>query len=122
MTTTTKGERIRQLREAKGLTQEMLAAKLNISKQTIGKYEKNIVTNIPSNRIEELAIALDSTPEYIMGWEKIAKINDIISDAVVNMRNDQDYLDIVAALNSMDTTKRRAIKTLLSPFLEDSND
>lgn len=122
MTTTTKGERIRQLREAKGLTQEMLAAKLKISKQTIGKYEKNIVTNIPSNRIEELAIALDSTPEYIMGWEKITKINDIISDAVVNMRNDQDYLDIVAALNSMDTTKRRAIKTLLSPFLEDSND
>ena len=117
MTTTTKGERIRQLREAKGLTQEMLAAKLKISKQTIGKYEKNIVTNIPSNRIEELAIALDSTPEYIMGWEKITKINDIISDAVVNMRNDQDYLDIVAALNSMDTTK-----SLLSPFLEDSND
>ena len=50
------------------------------------------------------------------------KINDTISDAVVNMRNDQDYLDIAAALNSMDTTKRRAIKTLLSPFLEDSND
>lgn len=121
-TTTTKGERIRQLREAKGLTQEMLAAKLNIAKQSIGKYEKNIVTNIPSDRIEALAVALDSTPEYIMGWETIAKKNDIISDAVVNMRKDEDYLDIVAALNSMDTTKRRAIKTLLSPFLENPND
>ena len=65
-----KGLRIKQLREAKNLTQEELAKLLNTKRQTISKYEKEIVTNIPSDRIEELAKVLGSTPEYIMGWEE----------------------------------------------------
>lgn len=117
-----KGERIRLLREKAGYSQEELAKKLHTTKQTIYKYEKDIVTNIPSNRIEELAVILDSTPEYIMGWEKIAKKNDIISNAVVNMRNDQDFLDIVEILNSLDRVKILAVKTLLSPMLEKPRD
>ena len=58
----TKGERIKQLRESANLTLEELAKKLHTTKQTIYKYEKNIVTNIPSDRIEALAEVLDSTP------------------------------------------------------------
>ena len=69
----TKGERIKQLREAKNLTQEELARLLSTKRQTISKYEKEIVTNIPSDRIEELARVLDTTPEYIMGWEEPIK-------------------------------------------------
>lgn len=65
-----KGLRIQQLREAKKLTQEDLAKLMNTKRQTISKYEKDIVTNIPSDRIEELARLLDSTPDYIMGWEQ----------------------------------------------------
>lgn len=65
-----KGLRIKQLREAKNLTQEELAKLLNTKRQTISKYEKEIVTNIPSDRIEDLAKVLGSTPEYIMGWEE----------------------------------------------------
>ena len=68
--------RIKELREAKGLTQEELAKLLNTKRQTISKYEKGIVTNIPSDRIEELAKILDSTPEYILGWEEEKPVND----------------------------------------------
>ena len=64
-----KGERIRTLREQKKLTQEELAGLLNTKRQTISKYEKGIVTNIPSDRVEALARILDTTPEYILGWE-----------------------------------------------------
>lgn len=54
----TLGERIRSLRKARGMTQQELADKLHTTKQTIGKYEQGIVTNLPLSRISELAQAL----------------------------------------------------------------
>ena len=67
----TKGQRIKLLREEKlyGLTE--LAAKIDVSKQTLYKYERDIVTNIPSDKIEALAKVLNTTPEYIMGWKEV---------------------------------------------------
>ena len=61
-------EKIRYLRIQKGMTQAELAEKLNTTKQTIGKYENQVVTNLPLNRIQELADALDTAPAYLMGW------------------------------------------------------
>ena len=61
-------EKLRYLRIQKGMTQAELAEKLNTTKQTIGKYENQVVTNLPLNRIQELADALDTTPAYLMGW------------------------------------------------------
>ena len=52
-------EKIRYLRIQKGMTQAELAEKLNTTKQTIGKYENQVVTNLPLNRIQELADALE---------------------------------------------------------------
>lgn len=63
-----KGERIRDLRKAKGITQSEMAKLLHTTKQTISKYEKDIVTNIPTDRLEEMARIFDTTPDYIMGW------------------------------------------------------
>lgn len=65
----TKGDRIKQLREMIGMTQSELAEKSNTTKQSIYKYEQNIVTNIPSDRIEDIAKALGTTPQAIMGWD-----------------------------------------------------
>ena len=61
-------EKIRYLRIQKGMTQAELAEKLNTTKQTIGKYENQVVTNLPLNRIQELADALDTTTAYHKGW------------------------------------------------------
>ena len=96
----TKGERIRDLRRAKGITQSDMAKMLSTTKQTISKYEKGIVTNIPSDRIEAMARLLDTTPEYILGWEQkqIEENNDIIADVVVKMRTDVEFFDAVSSL------------------------
>lgn len=64
----TLGEKIRELRIANGMTQEELAAKLKTTKQTIWKYENDVVTNLPLNKIEGLATALNARPAYLMGW------------------------------------------------------
>ena len=65
-----KGERIKELRLKKGMSQSELAKALNTTKQTISKYEKSIVTNIPSDKIEAMSKIFNSSPEYILGWEE----------------------------------------------------
>ncbi len=67
------GERIKKIRLKKNLTQDELALKINTTKQTIYKYENGIITNIPSSKIEAIANALNTTPEYLMGWENNSK-------------------------------------------------
>ena len=64
----TMGERIYYLRKSKKMTQEDVAKRLNVAVQTIYKYEKGIVTNIPLDKLEQLAKVLDTTTTYITGW------------------------------------------------------
>lgn len=70
----TKGERIKKRREALGITQKDLADMVQSTKQNIYKYENNIITNIPSDKVEAIASALNTTPAYIMGWEEEKKL------------------------------------------------
>lgn len=71
------GERIKKAREEKNVSQTELASAVKISKQNLYKYENNIITNIPSDRIEAIAKYLDISPAYIMGWENKTPSNDI---------------------------------------------
>ena len=68
------GDRIKELRNEKGMTQEELAKCIDSTKQTIYKYENNIVTNIPSDKIEKIAEVLGTTPSYLMGWDDLKNI------------------------------------------------
>lgn len=63
------GDRIKKIRETKGVGQTELANATGISKQNIYKYENNIITNIPSNKIEAIATFLEVSPADLMGWD-----------------------------------------------------
>lgn len=65
------GERIKLHREKANLTQDELAKQLNTTKQTVYKYENNVVTNIPSDKIEKMAELFGVNPGYLMGWSDI---------------------------------------------------
>ncbi|GAA2983545.1 LexA family protein [Finegoldia magna] len=62
------GDRINKKRLEKGMTLEELGRKAGVSKVTIHKYESKVITNIPSDRIEAMARALNVSPAYLMGW------------------------------------------------------
>ena len=64
------GERIKLLREDKNLTQTELAEAIGTTKQNIYKYENGIITNIPSDKIEQIALFFHVSPAYIMGWDE----------------------------------------------------
>lgn len=63
------GNRIKSIRESKGISQVDLANAVKISKQTLYKYENGIITNIPSDKIEGIANFLRISPSYLMGWD-----------------------------------------------------
>lgn len=72
------GERIRQRREELGISQTALADAVNSTKQNIYKYETGAITNIPSDKIEQIAAVLHVTPSYLMGWE-VGRTDDNIA-------------------------------------------
>lgn len=64
------GQRIKQARERLEMTQDELARLCKTTKQTIYKYENEIVTNIPYEKIVLLSKALNVSPSYLFGWEE----------------------------------------------------
>ena len=64
----TVGQRIREYRQKAGKSQVELANAIGVSKQTLYKYENDIITNIPSDKIELTAKVLDVSPAILMGW------------------------------------------------------
>lgn len=64
------GQRIRAARERKDMTLDEVAKCCNTTKQTIFKYENEIVTNIPYDKIVLLSNTLDVSPSYLFGWDE----------------------------------------------------
>lgn len=63
------GERIKLAREKIGMSQVDMADKIGVSKQNLYKYERGLVTNIPSDKIELIGKLTGVSPAYLMGWD-----------------------------------------------------
>ena len=61
---------LKRIRKEKHLTLEEVAQALGTSKQTIHRYENGIISNVPPEKVEQLAAVLGTTPAELMGWEK----------------------------------------------------
>lgn len=63
------GDRIRQCRHKLGMSGAELAKKVGISKSALFRYEGDYSNNIPIDIVQPLAKALDTTAEYLLGWD-----------------------------------------------------
>lgn len=101
----TVGDRIRKRREELSMSQTDLAEKIKSSKQTLYKYENNIVTNIPYEKLLSISNALEVSPAYLMGWEIPKKdsatlLADIAGDPELII-----YLEKIKEMNSKERQK-----------------
>ena len=64
------GEKIKSLREERGMTLEQLGDLVGVGKSTVRKWETGIIANMRRDKIALLADALHVTPAYLMGWEE----------------------------------------------------
>jgi len=67
------GRKIVRIRELRGMKQETLASKLNVSQQTISRIEQS--EDIDDERLAQIAVALDVTIEAIKNFNEDAAIN-----------------------------------------------
>lgn len=66
------GQRFQRLRKAKGLTQEDIANKINISAQAVSKWE-NDLTSPDISVLAELSVMLGVTLDELLGKETLQK-------------------------------------------------
>ena len=87
-------ERIKSRRKELGLTAEQVAEALDVSRATIYRYESAEIEKLPIDIIEPLARILQTTPEYLMGWDLCIDIDDakIISVIEKNGLNNEQTL------------------------------
>ena len=63
-------QRIKTLRQEKGLTLEQVADVVGVGKSTVRKWETGMIANMRRDKIAKLASALHTTPGYLMGWDE----------------------------------------------------
>ena len=91
----TMGERIKQLRKEKGMTQTDLAQKLNVTKGTVSTWETN--TRVPGfETLTALSDLFERRLDYIMGRS---------DDATPTTRNEDDLEDLALSQVEADLTE-----------------
>ena len=117
----TVGDRIRKHRELSGISQTDLAEKIGVSKQTLYKYEKNVITNIPSDKIEEIAKVLNVSESCLMGWENkdIELINEEEKGkSLAKLIANENMLDAVVKLSKLQPGDKEMVVNLINSLYE----
>ena len=65
----TTGDRIKRLRKDLGLSADELGEMIGKDRSTIYRYERGDIENATVDVIPRLAKALQTTPQYIVGWD-----------------------------------------------------
>ncbi len=65
--------RMKSRREELNMSYQTLSEKVGISKSTLQRYETGYIKNMPVDKLEDIAKALDISPSYLMGWDEPAK-------------------------------------------------
>jgi len=101
-------EKLHILRKSKGLTQEELAEKLNVSRQAVAKWESGQVYPDISNLIQ-ISLLLNVTIDYLVKDQECAKIP--VSDEptpcneLIRFRLEANINTYAAMINEVDSTR-----------------
>lgn len=95
------------------MSAEELGNRLGKDRSTVFRYENGHIEKLPLDILEPIAKALQTTPEYLMGWEEVQKNNNAIADIVVRLRTDDVFFDAVKQLNELDSEKLLGLMALL---------
>lgn len=110
------GEKIKKRRIELGWSQRELSSRMGYQNHsTITKIEAGKV-DLPQSKVVKFAEVMGTTVAYLMDWEKVQKKNDVLSDIILKMNEDEDLLSIVETLSKLDFEKREAVKSVLNAF------
>lgn len=102
-------ENLKAVRKAKGLSQEELAGKLNVVRQTISKWEQGL--SVPdSNMLVTLSEALETPVSVLLG----ETVTESKADALQVISEKLEIIDLQLALSRDEKRKKRRLFYILS--------
>lgn len=108
--------RIKQLREKRGLIQEILAAELGITQQMLSKYEKD-VTLIKVDILKKIAAYFNVTTDYLLGVSDVKR--DLQRQMKMNETLDEFY-DLVEVYKELDSYDKEMIWPIIQTIKKTS--
>ena len=101
--------RIKQLREKRGLIQEILAAELGITQQMLSKYERD-VTLIKVDILKKIATYFNVTTDDLLG------VSDVKRDLQRQMKMNEtldEYYDLIEIYKDLDSYDKEMIWSIM---------
>ena len=109
--------RIKQLRQKRGVIQEILAAELGITQQMLSKYERD-VTLIKVDILKKIAAYFNVTTDYLLGVSDVKR--DIKGQIKVNETLDA-YYDLVEVYKDLDSYDQEMIWSIIQTVKKTSD-
>lgn len=108
------GQKIREARILKGLTQEELGNMIGLQKSAIAKYENGRVVNIKRSTLQKLAQALD-----LRGSDLIIEANPKeAAELSAKVLLDSELMDAIEKYYTLTAEKQKMIRDLIHSLAE----
>lgn len=101
--------RIKELRENRRLIQAIFASELNITQQSLSKYERDITT-IKIDILKSIAEYFNVTTDYLLG------VSDVKRDLQGQMKMNKDideYYDLIEVYKGLDKYDKEMVWSIL---------
>jgi len=106
------GRRVKAQREAIGLSQHDLAVKLGYANKSSISYIESGDREIPQSKMPAFAAALNTTIEYLMGWENVPRSR--------NETFTREEIELVMCFRRADERDRNTVRYILERYKEDT--
>lgn len=101
--------RIKQLRENRGLIQEILASELGITQQMLSKYERDVLC-IKVDVLKGIAEYFNVTTDYLLGVSEVKR--DLQGQMKVNKTLDT-YYDLIEIYKGLDEYDQEMVWSIM---------
>ena len=101
--------RIKQLRENRGLIQEILASELGITQQMLSKYERDVLC-IKVDVLKRIAEYFNVTTNYLLGVSEVKR--DLQGQMKVNKTLDT-YYDLIEIYKGLDEYDQEMVWSIM---------
>lgn len=121
------GNRIRDLRKKRGLTQKQLAQKLNVSEQAIAGYEQNARRPNP-DMLKDLANIFEVSVDYLLGNDNMStSLSDATEDKELNkkiLQMAQDEFDrtLFKKYGDLSEEKKKLVMAVINGIIETADE
>lgn len=107
------GERIKKRRKELRISADDLARRLGKDRSTIYRYENGEIENLPLEILEPIAKALDTTPQFLMGWDHIEEDPVGAAEFHAQILADVQLLDMISDYYSLDKKSQKIVRNFV---------